>query len=176
MVPPQHFKPCDLRKPPKLKKTFDLACSLEVAEHLPADLAPVFIDYLVQQAPVVLFSAAIPGQLGSDHVNCQWQSWWARLFADRGYAAYDFIRPQIQDRKDIDYWYRQNILVYAAKGILGEPAELSSFELNRVCPELMEELLAPPKSARLAIGDMKRSASVVYRAAMRRFTEPHHHQ
>jgi SAM-dependent methyltransferase len=175
LVPPQHFKPCDLENPPKLKKTFDLACSLEVAEHLPPAFAPEFVNYLVQQAPVVLFSAAIPGQSGTHHVNCQWQSWWAKLFADRGYAAYDFIRPLIQDRKDIEYWYRQNILVYAAKGVLGEPAELSPFALDHVCPELMEELLAPPKSARLAIDDMKRSASVVYRAAVRRLTAHSHH-
>src|ERR1700730_5552918 len=74
-IPIQHFEACDLKNPPTLNRKFDLACCLEVAEHLAPESAPALIDYLVTQAPVVLFSAAIPGQPGTNHVNCQWQSY-----------------------------------------------------------------------------------------------------
>jgi SAM-dependent methyltransferase len=169
-VPVDHFEACDLTAPQTLGRNFDLVCCLEVAEHLSPSAGPALIDYLVDHAPVVLFSAAIPGQPGTNHINCQWQSYWARLFGQRGYSAYDFIRPVIYQRPDIDFWYRQNIVVYACKGISGPPSAASAFDLDRVSPELLHELLAPPKSARLALEDMKRAAGVVYRAATKRIS------
>jgi SAM-dependent methyltransferase len=52
----------DLRRPLRLSRRFDLAICLEVAEHLPAERATGLVADLVEAAPAVLFSAAIPGQ------------------------------------------------------------------------------------------------------------------
>ena len=54
---------------------YDLAISLEVAEHLSERRAESFIEDLCKVSKVVLFSAAIPFQGGDNHINEQWQSY-----------------------------------------------------------------------------------------------------
>lgn len=58
-IPKGCFRAADLSQPFQLAEFFDLAICLEVAEHLPKQSAPGFIQSLVRLAPVVLFSAAI---------------------------------------------------------------------------------------------------------------------
>lgn len=95
---------------------FDLAISLEVAEHLSAERADGFVDDLCSMSDLVLFSAATPGQGGTHHINEQWQSYWARRFQGQGYRAYDFVRGRIWSRDEIPVWYKQNIVVYCRAG------------------------------------------------------------
>ena len=90
----------------------DLAMSLEVAEHLTPDRAESFVADLVALAPAVLFSAAIPGQGGVNHLNEQWQSYWAAHFASHGYLAFDLVRPSIWTDEAIPAWYKQNVVLY----------------------------------------------------------------
>lgn len=90
----------------------DLVLSLEVAEHLAPGRAESFVADLTAMAPAVLFSAAIPGQGGVGHVNEQWQSYWAGLFAVHGYTAHDIIRPRLWTDEAIPAWYRQNVVLY----------------------------------------------------------------
>lgn len=90
----------------------DLALSLEVAEHLSPARADSFVADLVALSPAILFSAAIPGQGGVGHLNEQWHSWWAALFATHGYTAHDVIRPTIWTDEAIPAWYRQNAVLY----------------------------------------------------------------
>lgn len=90
----------------------DLAMSLEVAEHLPPARAQSFVADLVALAPAILFSAAIPGQGGVNHLNEQWQSYWAALFASHGYEGFDVVRPAIWTDDDIPAWYKQNVVLY----------------------------------------------------------------
>jgi SAM-dependent methyltransferase len=96
-----------------LPRRFDLAICLEVAEHLPSARTEEFVDSLARLADHVLFSAAIPFQGGRNHVNEQWQHYWAEQFAARGYGVNDFIRAEIWDDQRIPYWYRQNILLFS---------------------------------------------------------------
>ena len=91
----ERFFEHDLSMPLKLDRRFDLALSLEVAEHLPASSAQNFVQSLCSAADVVVFSAAIPGQGGRRHVNEQWPFYWAELFAGFRYECYDFLRPRI---------------------------------------------------------------------------------
>lgn len=96
---------------PNLGK-FDLAISLEVAEHLPPERAETFVRDLCAMSDHVLFSAAIPGQGGKGHVNEQWQSYWRRLFKSNGYGAWDVIRPPLWENKAIVGHYKQNAVLY----------------------------------------------------------------
>lgn len=107
----EEFISHDLTKPLNLEKKFDLSLCLEVAEHLPEDSSDVLLDILVNHSDVVLFSAAIPGQGGQNHVNEQWPDYWAKKFGERGYVFLDPIRPLIWDNPKVDYWYRQNIFL-----------------------------------------------------------------
>lgn len=107
-VPDTCFQPADVTKPLQIGRRFDLVVSVEVAEHLPAEHAAGFIDSLTSLGPVVLFSAAIPGQGGTHHVNEQWPEYWAALFRARGFIVVDCLRKRLWQRDDIDWWYAQN--------------------------------------------------------------------
>jgi hypothetical protein len=101
---------------PKMGK-YDLAVCLEVAEHLSEGRAHSFVVDLTNLSDVVLFSAAIPGQGGTRHINERWQQYWADLFEEQSYACFDFIRPVIWDDPRIRVEYRQNILIYVRKDV-----------------------------------------------------------
>lgn len=124
-VPPEKFIEHDLSTPLKLDRRFDLALSLEVAEHLPASAARVFVQSLCDAADVVVFSAAIPGQGGRRHVNEQWPAYWVQLFQQLGYDCYDFLRPKIWNNPRVTWHYAQNSMIFARAGFphpFGEPA------------------------------------------------------
>jgi hypothetical protein len=103
----------DLESRVLLDETFDMAISLEVAEHLSAVRARSFVEDICKAATVVLFGAAIPLQGGNLHVNEQFPSYWARLFSERSYRYIDVIRPTIWADDTLPFWYRQNIILYA---------------------------------------------------------------
>ena len=64
----------------RLTKNYDLAISLEVAEHLSSESANMFIACLTNMSDIVLFSAAIPGQGGENRINEQWPKYRSGLF------------------------------------------------------------------------------------------------
>ena len=111
-IKPEEFMRADLINPPVLVERFDLAITLEVAEHLPADSAGNFVDYLCSKADVVLFSAAPPEQGGEGHINEQWPSYWKILFQSKGYEQVDVLRSVIWDDETVLGWYRQNTMLY----------------------------------------------------------------
>ncbi len=113
LIPREWFVAHDLSVPLNLGRSFDLALSLEVAEHLAAEAASTLVDSLARHAPVVLFSAAIPFQGGEHHVNEQWPEYWAKRFEDRGYLPVDCLRSRVWMNDEVDWWYAQNILVFA---------------------------------------------------------------
>jgi hypothetical protein len=88
-----------------------------VGEHLPESSADVFIDSITSAATVVFFSAAIPGQIGTHHVNEQFPEYWAAKFKARGYLAIDFLRKAIWHQPQIDWWYKQNAILYIREDV-----------------------------------------------------------
>lgn len=106
------FHPVDLCKDYPPKEEYDLAIWLENAEHLPVERGKQLIAWLSQHCDWVLFSAAIPGQGGTGHINEQWQSWWAKEFIAQQYSPYDYVRPKIWCNDKIPSYYRQNIVLY----------------------------------------------------------------
>ncbi len=112
-VDPSRFRESDLSKPIKVDRTYDLATCLEVGEHLPTRSSRDLIDSLAAAAPIVLFSAAVPGQGGTDHRNEQWPGFWEKLFSRAGMSQVDVIRPRIFGNLDVEWWYRQNVFLYA---------------------------------------------------------------
>lgn len=99
---------------PKLIKKYDLCISLEVAEHLPEANSKNFVDFLCKASDVVLFSAAIKYQAGTNHINLQWQSYWVELFESNNYRCLDLFRPQFWNNKSVEYWYRQNTFLFVS--------------------------------------------------------------
>ncbi len=102
----------DIAKPISLARAYDLAVCLEVAEHLAADAGPVLVRSLTDSAPLVLFSAAIPGQGGTHHVNERWPFYWQELFDQQNFERLDPIRPRLRGLAEVKWWYRQNIFLF----------------------------------------------------------------
>lgn len=125
-IPSESFTVGDLTQPLALGRTFDLAMSLEVAEHLPGAAGPVLVESLTRHAPLVLFSAAVPGQGGENHINCRWPEYWATLFSERGYDVIDCLRPRLWGRLDVDWWYQQNMLLFAERAHLAATPGLAA--------------------------------------------------
>jgi SAM-dependent methyltransferase len=128
-ISPERFVPADLTEPLDVGRRFDLAMSLEVAEHLPPGRGATFVADLVRLAPAVLFSAAIPYQGGVDHVNEQWLPYWMDAFSRHGYRAIDCVRPRVWSDPTVDVWYAQNTMLYVADDLVSRlpaVAELAS--------------------------------------------------
>jgi len=124
------FHPTNLEERITLKRRFDLAMNLEVAEHLSPERADSFVEDLTKLSDVILFGAAIPVQGGTNHINEQWQSYWAEKFLRLGYVAIDCVRPKVWSCNEVSRHYRQNVLVYVKSTELYRYPELQDFYLK----------------------------------------------
>ena len=111
MIDKEYFLPRDLSKELDLHRKFDIAMSLEVAEHLEEKYADIFVDTLCRHSDIILFSAAHVGQGGDGHVNEQPISYWVEKFQKRGYTWHD-IRDVFKANYDIEQWYKDNISIF----------------------------------------------------------------
>jgi hypothetical protein len=110
-----------------------MAICLEVAEHLPSEAASILVHSLVKLAPVILFSAAIPGQGGTNHVNEQWPDYWQEIFAHHGYRFCDPLRLALWNDSDIEWWYAQNTFLVASDFVVdASPGLVAAGSLPRL--------------------------------------------
>jgi SAM-dependent methyltransferase len=143
-IPRESFLAHDLTMPLTVDGRFDLVVSLEVAEHLPAESARSFVELLTRLGPVVLFSAAVPGQGGTDHVNEQWPEYWAAMFAEHSYRVIDAVRPRVWNDPRVEPWYAQNLLLFVSEDAIPSYPELRPFveapphPLSVIHPRLFE--------------------------------------
>jgi SAM-dependent methyltransferase len=140
LIPADRFRPTELAEPFHLLRRYDLAVCLEVAEHLDISSAAGFIRCLTDAAPVVLFSAAIPRQGGTHHVNEQWPDYWRALFRQHGYVAVDALRSSVWGRTDVSWWLQQNMLLFCSNDAVSRNQHLKPVpedrELGLVHPNL----------------------------------------
>jgi SAM-dependent methyltransferase len=110
------YKLVDLEQPIKLDRKFDLAISLEVAEHLSEERAKSFISNICASADVVIFSAAVKGQGGVNHINEQWQSYWIDIFSQNNYQCIDLFRSKFWNSETVGFYYAQNAFLFIKRG------------------------------------------------------------
>jgi SAM-dependent methyltransferase len=108
----------NLSEPLMLDEVFDLAMCLEVAEHIPSEKANNIIKTLCRLSSAILFSAAIPHQPGTHHINCQWPDYWFNLFKDKGYVIFDCMRMKFWVDEDVSWWYSQNMFLLIKKSCI----------------------------------------------------------
>jgi SAM-dependent methyltransferase len=104
---------------PDGRHKYDLCLCLEVAEHLPADKADMFIQRLVKTAPMVLFSAAVPGQGGHGHINCQPKDYWIEKFGRENYVLDETMTSSVVEFMRSGYhmgWFVNNAMVFRPYG------------------------------------------------------------
>ena len=97
------------------EEKYDLAITLEVAEHLEPSSAENFVRSLTHLSDVVMFGAAYTEQGGSNHINEQPHTYWANIFASFNYVPYDIFRPVFWGDLEVEYWYQQNTFLYVKR-------------------------------------------------------------
>ncbi len=130
------------RELPHITHKFDIALCLETAEHLPEKSADKLVAFLCGLSDKVIFSAAIPHQRGTDHLNEQWQTYWRKKFGSHEYHCVDCIRPALWNSKAATS-YKQNTFLYTT-----HPQQFRKFEhpiLDIVHPDYWEDRSNPKK-------------------------------
>lgn len=93
------------------KKWYDMAITIEVAEHIDAKYADNFIKTITSCADIIIFSAAIPWQWWFKHVNEQSPEYREEKFNKLWYRFYDVFRWKFWNNKDIAISHRQNMFL-----------------------------------------------------------------
>jgi len=137
-INPEYYQKQNIESDFNIDRKFDMAICLEVAEHLPEASADLIVNKLINLSDVVLFSAAIPRQGGTNHRNEQWQEYWVNKFYNAGFEKIDLIRKKFWDNPQIKWWYSQNAFLFIAKHKVESYPDLNienaNLPLNRVHP------------------------------------------
>lgn len=100
-------------------RSYDLVSCVEVLEHIPEAESHAAVAFLTTSARThVYFSAAIPGQSGTGHINCQPSIFWILAFDHHGFAL-DLercrdLRERIAGMQRCT-WLPQNALIFTRK-------------------------------------------------------------
>lgn len=174
MIEESHFVSFDLNKAFTLNRRFDLVLCLEVAEHLEENASLQFVESLTKLGDLIIFSAAMPGQGGQNHLNEQFPEYWLGIFNSLGYELIDDLRPEFWNNQKIEWWYRQNMMLLRKNGLSNTKIEL----LTLIHPELykrkLEEIhqlqviqqsylegnISPLKACKLFIKSLLRSVGI----------------
>jgi SAM-dependent methyltransferase len=171
LVEPDRFQVCDLETPglrtavPHLLPV-DVALCMEVAEHLAPARAPSFIAELCTLSDLVLFSAAVPGQGGTHHVNEQWPDYWSRHFAAAGFDCFDILRPRLWQEEACDWWYLQNALLFARRrsaawAAIARSGAPTAAPLPLVHPRKLAQMLAKTAGDTAVIQGLRQEAAAL---------------
>ena len=109
--------PHDLRNPLNLGRKYDLVVSTEVGEHLPVEVADIYLYSVVRHVGNwLVFSAAHPGQGGYNHINEQPKEYWREKIERFGLATSpleEHISALWQLVVPPEYsWAWQNVMVF----------------------------------------------------------------
>jgi len=124
LIPKNLFLPHNLEKPLKVNRKFDFVICLETAEHIHEKYAKTLVKSLTECGPIILFSAGIPFQYGTGHINEKWLDYWVELFEKECYLPIDCIRKKIWKNKDVSVYYKQNMVLFVKKNYIGKNKKL----------------------------------------------------
>jgi SAM-dependent methyltransferase len=117
-------------------ETFDVAVSTEVAEHLPEGCADRLVHLLCRAANTIIFTAAPPGQGGTDHVNEQPPEYWIEKFSHHAFMLDEPLtlkwRRAWKARRIVSFYY-QNLLIFRRDRMSGsqESSQSASFSKSQ---------------------------------------------
>lgn len=106
------FQPVDLDSDIPSIERVDLVICIEVLEHFENGRSLQLLDFITNSSDVVLFSAAVPRQLGTGHINEQWHDFWHFEFKKRGFSFFDGFKSELILDESIVYCFRQNLFIY----------------------------------------------------------------
>jgi len=100
---------------------YDLAVTIEVAEHIPEKDAAKFVNNICNSAEkFIWWTAAVPGQKGTGHINCKPQSYWESIFKEVGLFEPDWEQTYVLKQKMLVNhqlclgfpWLRDNFILW----------------------------------------------------------------
>jgi hypothetical protein len=102
--------------PASVRRRIDLAYCLEVAEHLPGRLGDRLAAFLTALAPLIVFTAAPPGQGGTGHINEQPRDYWIDRFLRRRFefdaATTQILATRLTSSIEDAWWLPGNAMVF----------------------------------------------------------------
>lgn len=96
-IPRENLILHDLRIPSKGLPFVDLTTCFEVVEHVEEEYVDILMNNLCCTSNKILISAAIPGQGGVGHYNCQENIYWIDKFLEKGFDYHPSITGTIQE-------------------------------------------------------------------------------
>lgn len=100
----------DLTKSFYVPSLFDAVLSLEVGEHIPAELTKKYIDNIKKNKPtLIVISWAIPNQGGDGHVNELPNEEVKKMFSE--YQFDEKTSQHLRDSADL-WWFKNTIMVF----------------------------------------------------------------
>lgn len=148
LILPDEYLVHNLEAPLNTNCKFELAISLEVAEHIAENFSDVLVESLCNHSDVILFSAALPMQGGTGHVNEKPCSYWAKRFAQYDYFPFDCFRPRIWDNKDVEVWYKNNSILFVSQFKKREFENLippHNYPLDIIHPQMLQRIISRRK-------------------------------
>jgi len=101
-----------------LEQKADIILCLEVAEHIPEEDSDKIVDSIkrnLNQQGMLIWTAAIPGQGGLGHINCQHKEYWVEKFAKRSMVRHSqqeqILKDYMRGRAGTMGWFFQNLMV-----------------------------------------------------------------
>jgi len=113
----KNVKQFDLTQPilrEKKDNTFTLGLCLEVLEHIDDSNWKPVLDNITKLSDIIIFSAAIPGQGGTGHINCRNKIDWIRRFYSLGWVIdLDHTKHMLEYMKNGYHmgWFAFNAMV-----------------------------------------------------------------
>lgn len=96
----------------------DLVLCLEVAEHLPENVSDQVVEACVDALDhhgILIWTAAIPGQGGVGHINCQPKEYWEAKFKQNNMTRLHQLEGEMLDYIRRGYhmgWFTQNAMIF----------------------------------------------------------------
>ncbi len=115
LIPSELILEKDLRKKIDLNKKSDILICFEVAEHLPAKYADILVDNLTRHSDLIFFTAAKPGQGGTNHFNEQLPKYWIDKFEKRNFF---YLKQETKKLKKFlkenngVFWIVENLMIF----------------------------------------------------------------
>ena len=101
-----------------LSQPCDLALCLEVAEHIDEKFADTFVKNLtsaIEQHVLLVWTAAVPGQGGIGHINCQPKEYWEGKITNHGFMRIPTLEDELKQyvyRSIHMGWFINNLMVF----------------------------------------------------------------
>lgn len=117
LIPFRYISPFDITREKNItpQAKWDITLCLEVMEHIDEQYAKQAIGNLCTFSDIIIFSAAVPGQGGTHHVNCQPKEYWKKLFEENGYEL-DEIRTDLVLYYITKFvhmgWLKNNLMIF----------------------------------------------------------------